>query len=97
MLILHILCSQVLEVLQGDLNLDIDNLVERSQSYNSSSGLMFMSFLLSFDLKTQPPSNRDILTDIQNSLIVNESNILPVGFNLTNKGFQALAFQSSCK
>ena len=56
-----------------------------------------MSFLLSFNLKTQPPPNKDILTDIQSAFTINEVNFLPASFNLTNQGFQVLEFQSSCK
>jgi len=82
----------MLEVLQGDL--DIDNTVDKTWSYSSDTGIMHISFSLSFNLKTP---QLDILTVLQNVLENNEVKIIPAGFNLTKQGFQLLAFQSSCK
>jgi len=91
LLTLNTFCIQIIEILQDDLNLDIDNVVDRLLRYNSDS---IISFSLSFNMKTLLP---DILTFLQNVLETNETNIIPTGFNLTKQGFQLLTFQPSCK
>jgi len=88
---------QVLEVLQTDLNLNIINLLNIVRSYNSSLGLTFTSFSFSFNLQNLLPTNEDILTDIQNALSTNEGDIIPDGFELTERRFEVMEFYSSCE
>jgi len=91
---LSFIFTQVLNQIQ--LNVAIINSFNSTWSYRPVSKYSLLSFAISVSLQsTILPTN--IVNEIKYNFRVNNSNIIPSGFSLTNEGFMVLAFQPNCK
>jgi len=78
------------------MNVAIINSFNSTWSYRSVSKYSLLSFAISVGLQSAIlPANT--VNEIKNNFRVNNSNIIPPGFSLTNEGFMVLAFQPNCK